>query len=459
MAGRRHVHVAGVGGVGMSALAQALAWDGTRVTGSDRFWDRGEDLEVFRQLREAGVELVRQDGSALTAETAALAYSTAIEADNPEMRRARELGVPLKHRAAMLAEMAEGRRVVAVAGTAGKTTTTGMVGHVLERLGADPTVVNGGALAEWARRGGGVGNVRKGAEGAPWVLEVDESDRSLLDFEPEWTIITNISQDHFGLDEVRGLFREYAGRVKKGIVCGPGVAEWVRDGAGASVEVVEAEGRVSRGEDGMWHAEWRGERLEVAQPGEHNALNALCAAECCRRLGYEAGRVAAALRDFGGIRRRLERADGGGAVAVYDDYAHNPAKIAAAWRAAGGEGRRRVLGVWRPHGYGPLRSMMEGLSEAFAEAMGAGDRLWVLPVFDAGGTADRTVRSEELVDRLAGKGAAAEVWNGDLEGLAASVAGEARGGDSVLVMGARDPALPALARRVAALTGGGKGAA
>lgn len=445
----RHVHVAGVAGVGMSALAQALVWTGARVTGSDRFLDRGDDLEIFGQLREAGVELVPQDGRALTPQTAALAYSTAIEEGNPEMRRARELGVPLKHRAALLAELAAGRRVVAVAGTAGKTTTTGMVGHILERLGADPTVVNGGALAEWARRGGGVGNARKGAPGAPWVLEVDESDRSLLDFEPEWSIVTNISQDHFGLDEVRALFREYAGWVKRGIVCGPGVAEWVKGGAGEGVEVAEAPGTPERAADGSWSVAWRGERLAVPQPGEHNALNALCAAECCRRLGFSAADVASALRDFGGIRRRLERADAGGAVAVYDDYAHNPAKIAAAWRAAGGEGRRRVLGVWRPHGYGPLRAMMQGLADAFDGAMGPEDRLWVLPVFDAGGTADRSVSSGELVDLLRARGRDVEPLPGLGPEEAERVATAAKAGDAVLVMGARDPGLPGFAKRVA----------
>ncbi|MBR6021182.1 MAG: hypothetical protein IK066_02045 [Kiritimatiellae bacterium] len=449
---RAHYHVAGVAGVGMSALAQALTWSGARVTGSDRFFDRGEDLEIWGQLRASGIELTRQDGSALDEGTAALAYSTAIEADNPEVRRARELGVPLKHRAALLAELAAGRRVVAVAGTAGKTTTTGMLGHALERLGADPTVVNGGALTEWARAGRGVGNVRKGGMGAPWVLEVDESDRSLLNFMPEWTVVTNISQDHFGLEEVRALFREYAGRVGKGIVCGPGVVRWIREGAGRGVEVVEVAGMPERDGDGRWSVEWRGVHLSVPQPGEHNALNALCAAECCWHLGFGAADVARALADFGGIRRRLERVDdGAGDVSVYDDYAHNPAKIAAAWKAAGMEGRRRVLGVWRPHGYGPLRNMMSELAEAFARSMGPEDRLWVLPVFDAGGTADRTVSSGKLVDLLRRRGAPAEPLEGLGDPSAATVAAAIRQGDAVLIMGARDPGLPGFARRLAAI--------
>lgn len=457
MAGRRHVHVAGVGGVGMSALAQALRWDGSRVTGSDRFFDRGEDLPVFAGLRAAGVELTRQDGSAISADTAGVAFSTAIEADNADLRAAERLGVPVKHRSEWLEELARGKKLLAVAGTAGKTTTTGMLAHALVRLGADPTVVNGGALVEWAEQGG-VGNARKGGGEGPWVLELDESDRSLLRFEPSWSILTNVSQDHFSLEEVRELFRTYAGRVKEGVVCGPGAAEVV---SGAGCEAVGLDGvEVALGADGAARALWRGVEVRVPQPGLHNAWNAVCAAELCARLGYGAAETAAALRDFGGMQRRLEatsRADA--AVRVLDDYAHNPAKIRAAWAATAGSGTGRVLGVWRPHGYGPLRSMMEGLAAAFAESMRDGDRLWLLPVFDAGGTADRSVASEDLLGRLAEKGVRAEVWKEGLDGLAEAVAGEAAEGDSVLVMGARDPGLPKLARRVAALTGGGKGAA
>jgi len=438
----------------MSALAQALAWDGSRVTGSDRFFDRGEDLPVFGRLRAAGVEIVPQDGRALGPGTDALVYSTAIEADNPEMARARELGIPARHRAEVLASLAAGHRVLAVAGTAGKTTTAGMLAHALVRLGDDPTAVNGGALSDWARDGRGVGNARRGAAGAPWVLEVDESDRSLLDFTPEWSILTNISQDHFSLEEVRRLFREYAGRVRRGIVCGPGVAERLA-GAG-DAELATPEGRPECDGRGRWSVAWRGTRLAVPQPGEHNALNALCAAECCFRLGHAPEAIAAALADFGGIRRRLERVGGtAGAVRVYDDYAHNPAKISAAWAAVRSvTPSKRVLGVWRPHGYGPLRAMMGPLEEAFAANATGADRVWILPVFDAGGTANRTVSGRELTARLAARGVRAE----DLPGLgadsAAAVAAAARPGDAVLVMGARDPGLPGFAAAVARAANG-----
>ncbi|NCA83092.1 MAG: hypothetical protein EOM72_10160, partial [Opitutae bacterium] len=429
----------------MSALAQALCWTHARVTGSDRYFDQGFPLPIFAALRAGGVELAKQDGSAIDARTEAVVYSTAIEEGNPDFSAAKAHGVPLRHRAAVLAELAQGRPVLAVAGTAGKTTTAGMLGWTLEQLGADPTVVNGGALVDWAaaRR---VGNVRRGGADAPWVIEVDESDRSLLNFHPEWSVLTNISQDHFTLAEVEELFRAYAAQVRRGLVCGAGVAATL---GAQQARIVEVAAEPERTADGFSVA-WRGLRLAVRQPGAHNAWNALLAAELCAQLGYAPEKIAEALARFGGIQRRLERVDAGGGVRVVDDYGHNPAKLAAAWTAVSAPDNR-VLGVWRPHGFRPLREMMEPLTDAFAAVCRAGDRLWILPVYDAGGTTDRSVNSDALVARLQARGAAAALADSYAR-LGPELARAARAGDTILVMGARDPQLPVFARELAAKT-------
>lgn len=440
-----HIHVAGVAGVGMSALAQALRWTHDRVTGSDRYFDQGQALPIFDALRAGGVEIVKQDGSSVDAQTEAVVYSTAIEEGNPDFVAARKAGVPLRHRAAVLANLAKGHPVLAVAGTAGKTTTTGMLGWALEQLGADPTVVNGGALVAWAdaRR---VGNVRRGGADAPWVVEVDESDRSLLHFHPEWSILTNISQDHFTLEEVQGLFREYAAQVKTGIVCGAGVAAVLGKPVAKIVEMAAKPGWTGGG----FAVDWRGLKLAVRQPGAHNALNAWLAAESCAQLGFSPEKIATALAAFGGIQRRLERVDAGGDVRVVDDYGHNPAKLAAAWAAVSAPGNR-VLGVWRPHGFGPLRAMLEPLADALASVCRAEDRLWLLPVYDAGGTADRSVNSGALAAKLKARGVTVALA-ADYETLGVALAREARAGDTILTMGARDPHLPVFARAMAAKT-------
>ena len=181
-----------------------------------------------------------------------------------------------------------------------------------------------------------------------------------------------------------------------------------------------------------------------------DVVNALLAAELCAQLGYAPAQIAAALARFGVIQRRLERVDRGGAVRVVDDYGHNPAKLAAAWAAVSAPGNR-VLGVWRPHGYGPLRAMLAPLADAFAAVCRAQDRLWLLPVYDAGGTANRTVHSGELADELQARGVHAAPA-ATYEELGEQLASAARAGDTILIMGARDPRLPVFAREMAART-------
>ncbi|MDI6775157.1 MAG: Mur ligase family protein [Verrucomicrobiota bacterium] len=437
---KRHYHLAGIAGVGMSALAQALAAEGYDVSGSDRDLDRGADLDVLRKLRLAGVRLRAQDGSGVTAGTAALVISTAIEKDNPDILAAEGLSAPVLHRADCLARLMEGKPSVAVTGTSGKSTVTGMIGWMLEQVGADPVVVNGAPALNWVTDRA-IGNARvastRGARPARWwVFEADESDRSLLKFSPNWAVITNISKDHFGVEETKALFAEFRGRVKKGVVDEAAVGEAL---AQTRAEISEA-GSVFV---------FKGVEARLALPGRHNVANAVFALALCERLGFKVADLVGALGTFRGIRRRLEVVGQAGGVTVVDDYAHNPAKIRAAWESLAPY-HRRILAVWRPHGHGPLRSMMEELVGALGEICRPRDQLLVLPVYDAGGTADRSVNSDQLIDRLAGKGAPAALAAEGAD-LAKSLAARAEPGDVILIIGARDPGLSALAKRVAEL--------
>jgi UDP-N-acetylmuramate--alanine ligase len=432
--GSRQVHLVGVAGVGMNPLAQALLAAGWEVTGSDRYLDAGQDVEVIPKLRRAGVRLVPQDGSGINAQTHSVVVSTAIEPGNPDLEAAERHGVPVVHRAEMLARLMEGTECIAVTGTSGKTTVTGMVGYALEQLGDDPTVVNGGIVANWESEER-VGNVRVGRSGR-WVIEADESDRSLLRFSPEWAIITNVSADHCPTEEAKALFGTFAERVKQGIV-GP----W--DGAGEPwrsfrPELSASGSRFTCG----------GQEFHLPLLGEHNAQNALQAAMLCERLGHPLGRIAAALSGFRGIRRRLDLAGVAGGVAVIDDYAHNPAKIRAAWQAVRPH-YRRVVAIWRPHGFGPLANMLEDLKTLFREMGRACAGLYILPVFYAGGTAKAAVTSDMLVDGLAAEGVPIELVR-SCDELVGRMVATAKEGDVVLSMGARDPNLPALARRILA---------
>ena len=427
----------------MSALAQVLLALGRRVTGSDRFHDQGERLEVLARLRAAGVEIVPQDGSAVHSGLSAVVVSTAIEESNPDLQRARALGVPVLHRAGMLAQIVRGRRLVAVTGTSGKTTVTGMIGWILDQAGRDPSVVNGGALVNW-RSGTRIGNVRMGRSDL-WVIEADESDRSLLRFDPDWSVITNASADHFSLSEAQAVFREFAAQTRRAVVCGPGISGLLRERAFpcARVDVPEpAEVRLQP-RLGFRHS---GVAVELPLMGRHNIENAAAAITLCAQLGVRVEEAAAALAAFHGIERRLQIAGVARGVTVVDEYAHNPAKIAAAWDAVKTPAGR-VLGVWRPHGYGPLALMMADLVESLARVCGGGDAIFILPVFYAGGTAARSVVSDDLVVALRSRGVAAEPAP-DYEALMSRLLELCRAGDVVLCMGARDPNLPRFARRL-----------
>ena len=430
MTGPAAYHLVGVAGVGMSALARVLLAGGNTVSGSDRAVDSGDDAPVVGALTACGLQLRPQDGSGVTAHTGAVVLSTAIEPDNPDLAAAEARGIPVRHRAEVLAGLAAERSCVAVSGTSGKSTVTGMLGWALQQLGADPTVVVGAAVLDW-RSAREPGSVLAGGSDL-WVVKADESDRSLLHFRPDWALITNASADHFGLADTHALFDRFAARARCGVIDGR---------TDPSLAALNAELTVEGSRFGYGGAEF-----EVRLPGRHNAANAFCAALACERLGFAPGAISNALRGFRGLARRLEVVGVARGVTVIDDYAHNPAKIRAAWEAVAPR-CERVHAVWRPHGYGPLAKMMDGLCGTFASLLRPQDRLFLLPVYDAGGTADRSCGSDMLRGRLSAAGDRARCVAGPDEAVE-RVAATAGRGDTVLVMGARDPGLPALARSV-----------
>ena len=426
--GAARVHLAGVGGVGMSALAQALLDAGCAVSGSDRLLDRGDETDTLQCLRRQGVALFPQDGSGVRPGVARVIVSSAIEDDNPELAACRALGIPVVHRAAELARLVAGRQLIAVTGTSGKSTVTALLGWLLAGAGLDPLVVNGAAVPGWDGGGARIGSVRAG-RGAWAVIEADESDRSLLAFAPRHAIITNRSADHFDLAETDRLFAAFRGRVTGLVLEETPPAGAVRDGDGWS---------------GTFDLE--GAAFTVPLPGRHNLVNAWQAVRMARAVGAARPDLQRALAAFPGVERRLQRLGCCRGAAVIDDYAHNPAKLAAAWRTVAAA-FPRIVALWRPHGYGPLRNMLEALAAMFAAEMRPADRLLLLPVYDAGGTARRDVNACDLVARLAARGVAA----GEVPEMGAAerlLRAEARPGTALLICGARDPELPRLARRL-----------
>lgn len=438
-------HYAGVAGSGMSALAQYQVMRGGRASGSDRGFDRGGRDADRSRFAALGIDIVPQDGAGV-AGAAALVVSTAVERQVPDVAAALAAGTPILHRAQLLAYWVAERSSVAVTGTSGKSTVVAMTFEILRGAGRDPSVITGGELASLQREGL-FGNAWAGA--GPLVVEADESDGSVVRYAPEVGVLLNLQKDHKAVDEVAAMFATFRGRVQRRLVVSddPALAAFA-DGAlvyglgdratlrGTQVELAPGGSRFAV--DGI--------RFELPVPGRHNVENALAAIAACRALDVPLADMAAPLARFAGVARRFQTVGGANGVEVVDDFAHNPAKLAAALATAHGRARR-VLAVFQPHGFGPTRFLWDDLIEMFASCLSGADRLWLLDIFYAGGSADRNLSSADLARAIAARGAHA-AHASSREALVAAIAAEARAGDLVLVMGARDPSLTTLARAV-----------
>ncbi|MCL1909453.1 MAG: Mur ligase domain-containing protein [Kiritimatiellaeota bacterium] len=430
-------HLIGIGGVGMSPLAEALLDAGHSVSGSDRFSDVGKRLPVFEILESQGAKIYPQDGSGITREKPDFVVrSTAIENDNPDVVAALAAGIPIIHRSIALAEAITGKRLIAIAGTCGKSTITGMVGHILAHAGFSPTVVNGAptvAEASCLR----TGSVLRGT-GALAVIEVDESDKSLLNFTPEFSLVSNSSPDHFTQSETDSLFDTFLAKTTGAYIDGRQLPPF-------SLKISLRD----------WGSDFTHEniRFTLNIPGRHNAVNAWQAARLAQLVGVPLQTSADALAKFRGIKRRMEligtTPDG---TRVIDEYAHNTEKIRAALLALQPLSPQ-IIALWRPHGYGPLASMMDALETMFAETLRPSDTLILPPVFDAGGTARRDVQSDILAARLAARGCDA-VFVPDYATAQTRIqerVGRRRLAEPsaiILIMGARDPDLPVFAQKL-----------
>jgi UDP-N-acetylmuramate--alanine ligase len=428
------------------------------VAGSDRSLDAGRTPHKFDYLRSLGIQLFPQDGSGLQ-DGMTLVTSAAVEDTVPDVVRARELRLTHLTRPQFLAKLLNAAlRSVAVGGTSGKSTVTGMIGWILHACHRQPTVMNGAVMKNFVTPAAPFASALVG-DPELFVSEVDESDGSIALYRPEIAVLTNISLDHKEMDELRTLFAHFLNASRKAVLN-------LDDPETRALSATVPAGKVigfgfdSPGADLMGKAlqldadgvsfavETEGERHEVKLrvPGRHNASNALAAIAAARALGVPVADAAAALGRFEGLRRRLETVGETGGVRVIDDFAHNPDKIAATLatlRAHPG----RLLIMFQPHGYGPLSKMGEQLADAFVAGMAPGDRLYLPDPVYQGGTVERTRGSDWLTEQLKERGRDA-VHIAERATIGNALVDEAKAGDRILVMGARDDTLIDFAREL-----------
>jgi UDP-N-acetylmuramate--alanine ligase len=442
----------------MRPLASIVRASGAKVAGSVRSIDAGRTPHKFDYLRSLGIQLFPQDGSGLQ-EGMTLVTSAAVEETVPDVVRARELKLAHLTRPQFLAKLFNAaQRSVAVGGTSGKSTVTGMIGWILHACHRQPTVMNGAVMKNFVTPAAPFASALVG-DPELFVSEVDESDGSIALYRPEIAVLTNISLDHKEMDELRQLFAHFLNVSRKAVVnlddpetraLGSTVPEDKAIGYGFDSPGADFMGKALELKPGgvSFSVEAEGARHEVQLqvPGRHNASNALAAIAACRALGVPVEDAAAALGRFEGLRRRLETVGEAGGITVIDDFAHNPDKIAATLatlRAHEG----RLLIMFQPHGYGPLSKMGEELAQAFEQGMAPGDRLYLPDPVYQGGTVERTRGSDWLAEAVKERGRDA-VHIPDRPKLGEALTEEARPGDRILIVGARDDTLIDFAREL-----------
>jgi UDP-N-acetylmuramate--alanine ligase len=456
----------GVGGSGMLPLALILKAKGLEVAGSDRSLDQGRTAQKFEFLKEHGIALFPQDGSGITSAKQILVASAAVEDTVPDVQAAKRVGAGTMTRAQLLAQLFNAAPTsVGVAGTSGKSTTTGMIGWLLYETNRDPTIMNGAVMPNFVSKDIPFASAVVG-EGDIFVSEVDESDGSIAQFNPRIAVLNNIALDHKSLDELRSLFRGFAGKSRVTIL------NLDNDETAALAMSLPAERTITYSlkdpranllgtslaptPDGI-SLEVRDRdsrqtiKLALQVPGNHNAANALAALCAAYAVGVSLSDAAQALGKFRGIRRRLERVGATNDITVIDDFAHNPDKIAATLatlHAFPG----RLLVMFQPHGFGPLKLMKDGFIECFAGNLGADDVLLMPEPVYFGGTTDRSVSSVVVVKGVEARGRKAFALP-DRPACGEKLLSLAKPGDRIVVMGARDDTLTQFAQELLAKLG------
>jgi len=440
------IHFVGIGGIGMSGIAEVMHQLGYKVQGSDV-----ADSYVVEKLRKAGIPVSIGHSPENLGDAAVVVCSTAIKDSNPEIQTAAERRLPRVRRAEMLAELMRMQKTVAVAGTHGKTTTTSMIAALLDSGGVDPTVINGGIINRYGS------NARLGKSDW-WVIEADESDGSFLRLDGTIAVVTNIDPEHLehygSFDRVKDAFVEFVenvpfyglavlcvdhpevqniiGRIRDRRIVTYGFSALadlradnvtpVPGGTKFDALILEKEG------------ERRSISMHVPIPGRHNVQNALAAIAVALELGISDDAIVAGFERFEGVKRRFTKVGEVDGAIIIDDYAHHPTEIRAVLAAAREGAEERVIAVMQPHRYTRLQSLMDEFQNAFNDA----DVVFVTPVYPAGEEPIEGVDSAALVDGLRARGHRLVRTVEDLKELSRELRDLAGHGDMVICMGAGD---------------------
>jgi UDP-N-acetylmuramate--alanine ligase len=447
----------GIGGSGMLPLAMIVQARGGRIEGSDRSRDQGRTPEKFAWLEAHGVTLHPQDGSGVIRADQTVVATGAIEDTVPDIGAAKRAGARIVTRPELLSQLFNAAPTsIGVAGTSGKSTITGMIAWILHQAGREPTVMNGAVMKNFADADHPFASALIGGPDL-FVSEVDESDGSIARYHPTVAVVSNISLDHKSMEELRDLFGGFTGRASRAVLNldnvetqalarslpADKVITFALGEESATLNAHDLEPMPTGMRFTLTESGGAGHAVVLNVPGAHNVANALAALGAVRAIGVPLSEAIAALQTFTGIRRRMEVVGTANDITVIDDFAHNPDKIAATLKTLHAfDGRLLIL--FQPHGFGPLRLMKAEFIDGFAGLMREDDILLMPEPVYFGGTTDRSVGSEDIASGIRAAGRNAEAL-ATREACGDRLTDLARPGDRIIVMGARDDTLSVFA--------------
>jgi UDP-N-acetylmuramate--alanine ligase len=440
----------GVAGTGMSAIAQYLQGIGKKVTGSDRYFERGEALDIKNKLEAEGIGCFLQNGEGITSETDLVVCSTAIEDTVLEVVKAKELHIPIIKRSELLAIIAQSKKTIAVGGTSGKSTTSAMLFNILEAANMQPSIISGAGLVSIIQEGK-IGNAKVGS-GEWLVIEADESDGSIVQYTPEVGLLLNVDKDHKDIDELMQMFLQFKNNssyfitnqshylakklsvatsndfsIDETIEAGVVAKDFVAEGFSISFNI-------------------NNEVVKVNAIGKHSMENATAAITVALYCGASLQHCVTALSVYEGIYRRHQIVGKKNDVWLIDDYAHNPVKCAMSIKACQPL-THKVIAWFQPHGYGPTKFLRKDFVEEISAALREADEIWMSEIFYAGGTAVKDISAKDLIEDIRAIGKKA-FFVEDRNDFLQAVTPHLEKDTVLLLMGARDPSLEQFTKQV-----------
>lgn len=440
------IFFSGIGGSGMSAIAGFMADRGHKITGSDRAFDKNPYHPVYKLLKSKGIHIVPQDGNGINSSFDFAVFSTAVEHDQPEFLKARSSEIPIKTRPEYLAEIVLNFRTIAVAGTSGKSTASGMLAFLMHKLGLNPNFIGGGRVKQFKTETN-PGNSLTGNSDL-LIIEACESDGTIVNYKPEHTIILNLNLDHHSIDKTAMMFETLIKNTAGMVVTNAddsNLGKFIKK----NIITFSIDNPSDYKADSIVYKPFNtdfslnGIKFELSIPGRYNLYNAISCIAILSEMGIPLKDIAGILHEFKGIDRRFDIHLKNGKKLVIDDYAHNPHKIASLMQTVE-KIADKICYIFQPHGFAPTKMMKNEYIAVFSENLRNSDCLILLPIFYAGGSINKDISSHDLAEGIRKSGRCIEAVRDRNEAFL-----KCENYNACIVMGARDETLSDFAKEVA----------